>query len=123
ARPERRLGRDRGAEAGRRGRRPGVPRQRHAQRQGQARHAPAAHAVSFQSPAYLLTLALVPLAAWLYLIADRRRRAGAARFAAPRLLPSVAPVRPGFRRHLPRALYGFALAAIAAALARPQVTV
>jgi Ca-activated chloride channel family protein len=79
--------------------------------------------VSFQSPAYLVTLALVPLAAWLYLTADRRRRAGTARFAAPRLLPSVAPVRPGFRRHLPLVLYGVALAAIAVALARPQATV
>jgi Ca-activated chloride channel homolog len=79
--------------------------------------------MSFQSPAYLLTLALVPLAAWLYLTADRRRRAATARFATPRLLPSVAPVRPGFRRHLPLLLYGVALAAIAVALARPQATV
>ena len=64
----------------------------------------------------------------------RRRRcstcwptAGAARaraaFASPRLLPSVAPRAPGFRRHLPLLLYATALAAVAVALARPEATV
>jgi Ca-activated chloride channel family protein len=79
--------------------------------------------VSFAAPGFLLALVLVPAAAVLYLIADRRRRARTAAFASPRLLPSVAPLRPGFRRHLPLLLYGAALAAVAVALARPEATV
>jgi Ca-activated chloride channel family protein len=79
--------------------------------------------VSFQSPIYLLALLLVPLSAAVYVFADRRRRAGAARFASPVLMPSVAPAGPGFRRHLPLVLYAVALAAVALALARPEATV
>jgi Ca-activated chloride channel homolog len=78
--------------------------------------------VSFQAPLFLLTLALVPAAAAIYLVADRRRRAGAARFAAPALMPSVAPSGPGVRRHVPLALYALALSAVAVALARPEAT-
>jgi Ca-activated chloride channel family protein len=79
--------------------------------------------VSFGAPLFLLALAVVPLAAALYLRADRRRRARTAEFASPRLLPSIAPVAPGFRRHLPLLMYGIALAAVAVALARPETTV
>ena len=79
--------------------------------------------MSFQSPIYLLALLLVPLAAAVYVFADRRRRAGAARFASPLLMPSVAPAGPGLRRHLPLVLYAVALAAVALALARPEATV
>lgn len=79
--------------------------------------------MSFQAPLFLCALVLVPAAAALYLLADRRRRARTAVFATPRLLPSVAPLRPGFRRHLPLVLYGTALAAVAVALARPEATV
>jgi Ca-activated chloride channel family protein len=79
--------------------------------------------VSFQSPVYLLALLAVPATVAIYLLADRRRRAGAARFASPMLILSVAPAGPGFRRHLPLALYAVALAAVAFALARPEVTV
>ena len=79
--------------------------------------------MSFASPGYLALLALVPLAIVLYVVADGRRRARSERFASPRLLPSVAPVQPGFRRHLPLVLYGVALTALAIALARPEATV
>jgi Ca-activated chloride channel family protein len=79
--------------------------------------------VSFQAPLFLCALALVPAAAALYVLADRRRRARSAAFASASLLPSVAPLRPGFRRHLPLLLYGAALAAVAVALARPEATV
>jgi Ca-activated chloride channel homolog len=79
--------------------------------------------VSFQSPAFLLSLSLIPLAVWLYVTADRRRRRRSAAFAPAKLLPSVAPVRPGARRHLPAALYVAALTAVAVALARPEATV
>jgi Ca-activated chloride channel homolog len=79
--------------------------------------------MSFQSPIYLLALLAVPASVAVYMLADRRRRAGAARFASPLLMPSVAPSGPGFRRHLPLALYVVALAAVALALARPEATV
>ena len=79
--------------------------------------------MSFGEPLFLLSLALLPLAGALYLLGERRRRARTARFATPALMPSVAPVRPGFRRHLPLLLYGIALAAVAIALARPEATV
>jgi Ca-activated chloride channel homolog len=79
--------------------------------------------VSFQAPWFLLLLLAVPLAIAAYLFVDRRRRAAAASFASPRLLPSVAPRRPGFRRHLPMALYAVALAVATIALARPEATV
>jgi len=79
--------------------------------------------VSFQSPVYLFALLALPLAAGLYLLADRRRRRSAARFASPALMPSVAPAGPGPRRHLPLLFYAVALAAAALALARPEATV
>ncbi len=79
--------------------------------------------MSFAAPGFLAALLLVPVAALLYVATDRRRRARSAAFASPPLLPSVAPLRPGFRRHLPLVLYGAALAAVAIALARPEATV
>jgi Ca-activated chloride channel homolog len=79
--------------------------------------------VSFQAPLFLLALLLVPAAAAAYVLVDRRRRGRAARFASASLMPSVAPVQPGLRRHLPLALYAVALAAVAVALARPEATV
>jgi len=79
--------------------------------------------VSFASPVWLLALLLVPLAVGAYLLLDRRRRRAAAAFANPRLLDSVAPSRPGWRRHAPIVLYGIAFTALAIALARPEATV
>jgi len=79
--------------------------------------------VSFQAPLFLLALGLIPLVAALYVAVDRRRRRRSAAFAAERMLPSVAPVRPGARRHVPQLLYAAALAALAVALARPEATV
>jgi Ca-activated chloride channel homolog len=79
--------------------------------------------VSFGQPLFLLALLLVPAASAAYLLLDRRRQAGVASFVWEPLLPSVAPTGPGFRRHLPLALYILALAAVAFALARPETTV
>jgi Ca-activated chloride channel family protein len=79
--------------------------------------------VSFQSPILLLTLLALPVAVLLYRVHSRRAERGAAAFASPALLDSVAPRRPGWRRHGPYALYALALAALALALARPEVTV
>jgi Ca-activated chloride channel family protein len=79
--------------------------------------------MSFESPGFLLALLLVPLAVAGYLHWDRRRRRAAESFAAPRMLPSVAPRRPGWRRHGPMVAYGVAVAVLALALARPHATV
>lgn len=79
--------------------------------------------MSFVSPLFLLALLVLPLAGAAYVTLDRRRRRAAEAFAAPRMLDSVAPVRPGWRRHAPMALYAVALAALAVALARPEATV
>jgi Ca-activated chloride channel family protein len=79
--------------------------------------------VSFQAPWFLLLLLALPLAIAAYFLVDRRRRAAAAAFASPRLMPSVAPRRPGFRRHAPVALYAAALTIGTIALARPEATV
>jgi Ca-activated chloride channel family protein len=79
--------------------------------------------VSFQAPAFLIALALLPLAAAAYAAAQRRRRAAADAFASPAVRASALPRTPGWRRHAPVAFYGVALAALAVALARPETTV
>ena len=79
-------------------------------------------AFGFQSPWWLLALALVPLGVAAYLALQRRRHEDALRFASLATLASVAPASPGWRRHLPPALLGLALLALALALARPEAT-
>jgi Ca-activated chloride channel homolog len=79
--------------------------------------------VSFASPGFLALLLLAPLAVLAYLRIERGRRRQAEAFAAPGMLASVAPSRPGWRRHAPMWLYGIAVAVLAVALARPQATV
>jgi Ca-activated chloride channel family protein len=79
--------------------------------------------VSFSSPLVLSALAAVPvLVAW-YLRQQRRRRDVAAAFAAPLLTESVAPRRPGWRRHAPMLAFAIAIALLIAAAAKPQRTV
>jgi Ca-activated chloride channel family protein len=80
-------------------------------------------ALSLQAPLFLVLLAAAPLLVWLYVRHERSARRGRAAFATPRMLPAVAPVRPGWRRHLPVATYLLALVALVVALARPEVTV
>jgi Ca-activated chloride channel family protein len=79
--------------------------------------------VSFAAPLVLLGLLAVPLLALLYLRGERNRRAAAGAFASPALQPSVAPKRPGWRRHAPFAAIALAVAALIVAAARPQRTV
>ncbi len=79
--------------------------------------------MSFEAPAFLLALLLVPLAALAYAVAQRRRRAAADAFASPAVRASALPRTPGWRRHAPMTLYGLALAALAVALARPEATI
>jgi Ca-activated chloride channel family protein len=67
-------------------------------------------------------LVVVPLAlAALYLFRQRRRRAYVVRFTDPALLDSVAPKRPGLRRHVIAAAYLAATALLVIAAARPAM--
>ncbi len=79
--------------------------------------------MTFQSPAFLFSLVIVPLVIIGYAIAQRRRQTYAVRFTALDTLASIAPKTPGWRRHLPPALLCLALAALGIALARPQASV
>lgn len=72
--------------------------------------------MSFERPLLLIGLVAIPLAIWWYVRASRGREA----FASPALIPSVAPRRPGRRRHWPMALYALGLAALILAVAKPQ---
>ena len=71
--------------------------------------------MSFQSPLLLLALLVVPLAAIAYRAHARRAERAVSAFAPAPVLPSVAPRRPGWRRHAPYALYALALAGLALA--------
>ena len=79
--------------------------------------------MSFAAPLVLIALLGLPLLVLWYVQQQRDRRAAAAAFAAPRLQPSVAPRRPGWRRHLPMFAFALALALLVLAAARPQRTV
>jgi Ca-activated chloride channel family protein len=79
--------------------------------------------MSFAAPLLLLGLLALPALVGAYVRAERRARLGRAAFAAPAVIASVAPQRPGWRRHAPLVFYAAALAALVVALARPQRTV
>ena len=79
--------------------------------------------MSFEWPWMLPALLVVPLALLLYVVAQRRRQRYAARFTNLDLLANVVGRSPGWRRHVPPALYLLALAALVVALARPQATI
>jgi Ca-activated chloride channel homolog len=73
--------------------------------------------VSFERPLLLLALVAIPLGILWYRRSSRGRETA---FASPALIPSVAPRRPGGRRHWPMALYALGLAALILAIAKPQ---
>ena len=79
--------------------------------------------MSFGAPLILAGLLLVPVLIGAYARQQRHRRAAAAAFATPTLLDSVAPRRPGWRRHAPMAAFALALAVLIVAAAKPQHTV
>jgi Ca-activated chloride channel family protein len=65
-----------------------------------------------------LLLGVVALAA-VYVVLQRRRRHYAVRFTNVALLDSVAPKRPGWRRHVVAIIAGLSLCALVVGLARP----
>jgi len=79
--------------------------------------------MSFEQPLFLIALLLVPVGLLAYLRHETVRRAAAASFAAPAVMASVAPSTPGWRRHVPLAVYALALTVLLVALAKPQTTV
>jgi len=75
--------------------------------------------MSFGHPFLLLTLAIVPIVAALYLIGERRRARYAVRFTNVDVLATVVSHR-SWRRYVPTALFLAALAALCIGVARPQ---
>lgn len=71
------------------------------------------------SPERLWLLLLVGALAVVYVVLQRRRRHYAVRFTNLALLDSVAPRRPGWRRHVVAVIAGLALCALVVGLARP----
>ena len=79
--------------------------------------------MSFEAPALLATLVVVPLAAVGYWLLQRRRPRYAVRYTNLEVLAGVAGSRGAWRRHVPAALLLAALTALCVAFARPTVTV
>ena len=81
--------------------------------------------MTFASPTVLLALLALPVVAWIYVLAQRRRRRYVLRYTAVPVLAGV--LADGgvsrWRRHVPAALLLAALAALLVALAKPQTTV
>ncbi len=79
--------------------------------------------MSFEAPALLATLLVVPLAAAGYWLLQRRPPRYAVRFTNLEVLAGVVGRRRAWRRHVPAALLLAALASLCVAFARPTVTV
>jgi Ca-activated chloride channel homolog len=79
--------------------------------------------VSFSSPFVLLGLVAIPALMRSYVSQQRQHARAAEAFVAPALTLSVAPRRPGWRRHAPMLVFAIAIAALIVAAARPQRTV
>ena len=77
----------------------------------------------FLSPAWLLFLIPVALLLAAYVVLQLRRAKYVARFSNVALLGSVAPRRPGWRRHLTFALLLIALSVLSVGVARPSAAV
>jgi Ca-activated chloride channel family protein len=79
--------------------------------------------MTFIWPTALLLLVVVAGLAVLYVLAQRRRNRYALRYANLSLVREAIGKGPGWRRHVPPALFIFALAFMAIAVARPQAVV
>jgi Ca-activated chloride channel family protein len=78
---------------------------------------------AFLSSTYLLLLLAVAALAAIYVVMQLRRTRYVARFSNVELLGSVAPRRPGWRRHLTFALLLVALTVLSLGVARPAAAV
>jgi Ca-activated chloride channel homolog len=78
--------------------------------------------MSFGAPVALFALLAIPaLVAW-YAASQRGRGRQREPFAAAALVPSVAPNRPGWRRHAPMVAFTIAIAVLIFALADPRTS-
>lgn len=75
--------------------------------------------MTFLAPHWLALALLVAALGVAYVVLQQRRRHYAVRFTNVDLLASVAPRRPGWRRHVPAALMALALLGLVVGLARP----
>jgi Ca-activated chloride channel family protein len=75
--------------------------------------------LDFIAPTRLWLLLVAVGMAAVYVVLQARRRRDAVRFTNIALLDTVAPKRPGWRRHLPAAAFVVATAALVVAFARP----
>jgi Ca-activated chloride channel family protein len=76
--------------------------------------------LTFLEPSRLFAIAGVAALAAAYVVLQRRRRRYAVRFTNLDLLDSIAPARPGWRRHLPASAVAIAMIAMVVSLARPM---
>jgi len=76
-------------------------------------------AVEFRSPVRLWLLVPVAALAVAYVVLQTRRKTYAVKFTNLALLDSIAPKRPGWRRHLPAAIVVLCLVSLVAGLAEP----
>jgi Ca-activated chloride channel family protein len=79
--------------------------------------------MSFEWPLGLALLVFLPLLAYAYVLAQRRRPRYAARFTNVDLLANVVKETPSWRRHVPALLAFLSLTALTLAVARPHAEV
>jgi Ca-activated chloride channel homolog len=79
--------------------------------------------VSFDRPLALVALVAVPVLVLLWIQYDRRRSAGAARFASLALVPNLIDRGPGRLRLVPPVLFLLALTALIVGMARPHADI
>lgn len=79
--------------------------------------------MSFDWPLMLLSLIFLPLAVLMYILVQRRRQKALARYSSLGLGHGLQRQNPGFRRHVPPALFLGGIALLMIALARPQAVI
>jgi Ca-activated chloride channel family protein len=79
--------------------------------------------MTFEWPLVLLGLLVLPLFAAQYIWVQTLRRRFTLRYPGIELLREAAGSRPGWKRHVPAALFLLAIGAMIVAMARPQATV